>query len=49
METMLTLSPKLGHCEQQSLYGHAYAFTASDQPTQKIFISAPCGDAMFQI
>jgi len=39
---------KLGHCEQQSLCGHACAFTAYNQPVQNVFISARYGEAMFQ-
>jgi len=30
------LSAKLGHSEQQSLFGHACAIAASNQPAQKI-------------
>jgi len=50
MKTALsTVSPKPGHCEQQWINGHACTFTTSNQPAQKILISARYGEAMFQI
>ena len=34
-KTALTLSPKLGHCEQQSLNGHTCTFAASSEAAEK--------------